>query len=210
MTKLSIRNILHVLSALGCVWFFFWIFIYEMGYWNKPLSEALSTSIYNDALLTVSAVALVLLSINRSSRLATLRDRSSISYMLSRAACWYWTTVFLTAFTMLIVLLSNSESADLIIYVRQILGLIFVVWFPGYTIVRAILPRGKLKNTERIALSLGMSLASVALVGLLLSYTPSGVSIVPVTLGLFALTMTCATAAVLRECLFDLKQSKTR
>ncbi len=52
---------------------------------------------------------------------------------------------------------------------------------------------------ERIALSFGMSLALVPIVGLILNYTPWGIRLTPITLSLLALTIVFATAAVLRE-----------
>ena len=54
-------------------------------------------------------------------------------------------------------------------------------------------------NIERIALSLGMSLALVPIIGLLLNYTPWGITLTPITLSLLALTTVFATAAILRE-----------
>jgi len=52
---------------------------------------------------------------------------------------------------------------------------------------------------ERIALSLGMSIALVPIIGLLLNYTPWGITLTPITLSLLALTTVFATAAILRE-----------
>jgi len=52
---------------------------------------------------------------------------------------------------------------------------------------------------ERIALSFGMSLTLVPLVGLILNYTPWGIRLTPITLSLLSLTIVFATTAVLRE-----------
>jgi uncharacterized membrane protein len=52
---------------------------------------------------------------------------------------------------------------------------------------------------ERLALSLGMSLALIPIVGLILNYTPWGIRLTPITLSLLALTIVFATATVLRE-----------
>jgi len=57
----------------------------------------------------------------------------------------------------------------------------------------------KLDNIERIALSIGMSLALVPLVGLLLNYTPWGIRLTPITISLLALTLILSTAAIIRE-----------
>jgi len=71
--------------------------------------------------------------------------------------------------------------------VRIILGLLFVLFFPGYTLLSALFPRrGSLGGVERIALSFGLSIAVVPLIGLVINYTPWGINpysvIVSVTL----------------------------
>ncbi len=54
---------------------------------------------------------------------------------------------------------------------RIILGLPFILFFPGYTLMAALCPRkGSLSGIERVALSLGLSVAVVPLIGLLLNY----------------------------------------
>jgi uncharacterized membrane protein len=64
-----------------------------------------------------------------------------------------------------------------------------------------------LDTIERIALSVGMSIAIVPMVGLLLYYTPWGIQLTPIVLSLSALTATFATAAVLREHQVGIKQN---
>jgi uncharacterized membrane protein len=54
-------------------------------------------------------------------------------------------------------------------------------------------------TVERTALSLSMSLALTPIVGLILNYTPWGITLTPIVLSLFALTLVFATAAVIRE-----------
>ena len=59
---------------------------------------------------------------------------------------------------------------------RIILGLPFVLFFPGYALMVALYPRRVgMGGIERIALSLGLSIAVVALIGLILNYTPWGI-----------------------------------
>ena len=73
---------------------------------------------------------------------------------------------------------------------RVPLGLPFLLFLPGYTLITAIFPRrGWPDAVERLALSAMVSLAVVALIGIALNYTPWGVraeSIVGFT-GLFIL-----------------------
>jgi len=69
-----------------------------------------------------------------------------------------------------------------------------------------LFPTKELDNIERTALSIGMSLALIPITGLLLNYTPWGIRLTPVTISLLALTITFATAAILREHQANLKE----
>ena len=61
---------------------------------------------------------------------------------------------------------------------RIILGLPFLLFFPGYVLITALFPRkNQLGPVERTALSLGFSVAIVALTGLILNYTPWGIGV---------------------------------
>jgi uncharacterized membrane protein len=91
------------------------------------------------------------------------------------------------------------EEVFPIVYARYILGSLFVLFLPGYSLIKALFPTKELDNIERLALSIGMSLALVPIAGLLLNYTPWGIRTTPVTLSLLALTTTLATAALIRE-----------
>jgi len=64
---------------------------------------------------------------------------------------------------------------------RIIFGLCLVLFFPGYTLLSALFPRkGDLSGIERIALSFGLSIAIVPLIGLILNYTPWGIRLYPI------------------------------
>ncbi len=61
---------------------------------------------------------------------------------------------------------------------RIILGLPIVLFFPGYVLLAALFPKRKrLGGTERVALSFGLSIAVVPLIGLILNYTPWGITL---------------------------------
>ena len=131
---------------------------------------------------------------------------SLAAYLKTNRALWYWTTLIATLATVLSVY-TISEDAFPIVTVRYVFGAIFILWLPGYTFIKALFPtqlpiKTKDKNLdaiERVALSLGMSLALVPIVGLLLNYTPWGIRLTPITLSLTALTVAFATAALIRE-----------
>jgi len=64
---------------------------------------------------------------------------------------------------------------------RIILGLPFILFFPGYALIGTLFPeRSSLDLIERIALSFGVSIAVVPLIGFGLNYTPLGIRLVPI------------------------------
>jgi uncharacterized membrane protein len=73
---------------------------------------------------------------------------------------------------------------------RIVLGIPFVLFFPGYTLISTLFPhRESLEGVERLALSIGLSLAVVPLFGLALNYTPLGIRLYPILLSLFLFTI---------------------
>jgi len=126
-------------------------------------------------------------------------SQSLKTYIRSNETYWFWTTTSLAIATAITVF-TVPEDAYPIVYIRYVLGSIFVLGLPGFTLIKALFPSKKEMDTiERVALSIGLSLAIVPIVGLLLNYTPWGIRLTPITLSLLALTITFATAAILRE-----------
>jgi uncharacterized membrane protein len=79
---------------------------------------------------------------------------------------------------------------------RVVLGLPFVLFFPGYVLIAALYPRrGDLDGVERLALSLGLSLAVVPLIGLVLNYTPWGIRLTPILVSLALFIVVCSAVA---------------
>jgi archaellum biogenesis protein FlaJ (TadC family) len=134
------------------------------------------------------------------------------AYLKTYDAAWYWTTFALTLAS-IAAIFTIPENLQPYVIIRYTLGIIFILWLPGYTLIKALFPQAPptkpttgLTNTiqnmdtiERIALSIGLSLALVPIIGLLLNYTPWGIRLTPITLSLAALTLIFATAAILRE-----------
>jgi hypothetical protein len=134
------------------------------------------------------------------------KPSSAREYIFSKYATWYWTTLLLATVTTIAVLTIAGNGVPLI-YVRYSLGIIFTLFLPGFTFIKALFPEKVPINTssknmdtiERVALSFGMSLVLVPMVGLILNYTPWGIRLTPITLSLLGLTVVFATAAILRE-----------
>jgi uncharacterized membrane protein len=124
----------------------------------------------------------------------------------SRLSLWYWPTVAIVLASIVSVF-AIDENAYPLVVIRYVFGAIFVLWLPGYAFVKALFPtelpiktRDKnLDSVERVALSAGMNLVLVPIVGLVLNYTPWGIRLTPIVLSLAALTLTFATTALLRE-----------
>lgn len=79
---------------------------------------------------------------------------------------------------------------------RTILGLIFLLFLPGYVATAALFPeKGRIDAIERIALSFGLSIAIVSLTGLALNYTPFGIRLDPILVVLAAFILIVSVVA---------------
>ena len=99
----------------------------------------------------------------------------------------------------LLVVYALPDDFPLVVF-RWVLGSVFVLFIPGYVAVEALFPKGReLDGIERLALSVGLSLALVPLVGLLLNYTPWGIRLDPIMISLTILTVGLAIVAFARR-----------
>ncbi|MHB8085425.1 MAG: DUF1616 domain-containing protein [Dehalococcoidia bacterium] len=84
--------------------------------------------------------------------------------------------------------------------IRIILGLPFMLFFPGYTLIAALFPgKSGLQGIERLALSVGLSLAVIPLIGLILNCTPWGIRLLPILISLIAFIIAMCIIAFLRR-----------
>ena len=91
---------------------------------------------------------------------------------------------------------------------RVVFGLPLVLFVPGYALVAALFPEagsgpeqidadepterptdGGIDGIERVALSFGLSIAVVPLIGLVLNFTPWGIRLVPIMVAISAVTL---------------------
>lgn len=83
---------------------------------------------------------------------------------------------------------------------RIALGLLFALFFPGYTLLSALFPRrDSLGGIERIALSFGLSIAVTPLIGLILNYTPWGISLYPILISVTIFILVTSAIAWYRQ-----------
>jgi len=85
-------------------------------------------------------------------------------------------------------------------WIRTVLGLPMVLFFPGYALIAALFPKkDDLDGIERTALSFGLSIAVVPLLGLALNYTPWGIRLVPVLVTISIFTLVMCLVAIIRR-----------
>lgn len=105
--------------------------------------------------------------------------------------CMGWTVV------LVLLALFNVDNS-----LRLILGGLFILFIPGYVLVFALFPfkkhRKGISVVERIALSLGMSVAIVPLFGLGLNFSPWGIRLVPLLLVLCLFIFSVGSIALYR------------
>jgi hypothetical protein len=136
----------------------------------------------------------------REAKLAEITDgnppRSLTSYMASAYSLWFWAMIALVSATVAVVYFSPGPLA----YVRYGLGALFVLYLPGCALIELLYPkRTDLSQLERVALSIGLSLALVPLTGLVLNYTPWGIRLDPIVVSLSLLTVGLALGAAVRK-----------
>jgi DNA-binding Lrp family transcriptional regulator len=135
-----------------------------------------------------------------------LHSSSLSTYLKTSKAIWYWGMLTLAVMTGILVF-AISENSYPLIYLRNVLGVMFVLFLPGYALVKAFFINdvhskslsNSLERVERVVVSIGMSIALVSIVGLVLYYSPLGLNSITITFSLLVFTIICATAAVIRE-----------
>jgi uncharacterized membrane protein len=83
---------------------------------------------------------------------------------------------------------------------RIVLGLPFILFFPGYALIATLFPeKSSLDLIERVALSFGVSIAITPLIGFGLNYTPLGIRLVPILASIIAFNEIFCALAIWRR-----------
>jgi len=83
---------------------------------------------------------------------------------------------------------------------RIAFGILFALFFPGYTLLSALFPkRDSLGGIERVALSFGLSIAVVPLIGLILNFTPWGIKLYPILISVTLFILVASGVAWYRQ-----------
>lgn len=85
-------------------------------------------------------------------------------------------------------------------FVRVVLTVPVILFIPGYVLIAALFPeKQSIDGIERFALSVGLSIAVVPLIGLLLNYTPFGIRLNPIVISLVLFTAIMMAVTVFRR-----------
>jgi len=150
------------------------------------------------------------------------RDRSDLWLLLPepvrRLPADLATVIVIVVLTVLAVLLPVVRETP----IRVVLGLPFVLFVPGYAFIAALFPeagesptaeedaddgmdapdagdRSGIDGIERVALSFGLSIAIVPLIGLVLNFTPWGIRLVPILVSVSGFTLIAVAVAAIRR-----------
>ena len=111
---------------------------------------------------------------------------------------WFYASLCVPFGTILVINFTPPQFPFLV--VRWALGSVLIFFIPGYVTLKGLYlgDRG-IDGSERLALSVAVSLVLVMLVGLFLNYTPWGIRLAPIIVALTILTVGLATMALIRR-----------
>jgi hypothetical protein len=130
-------------------------------------------------------------------RIEEAKPYSSLrEFVFSPYAFWFWTLIASTFVSLVLIFVTSGLG----IYLRYFFGSILVLFLPGYALVELLYSKRKeLDDLTRLALSIGLSLAIVPLVGLVLNYTAFGIRLIPIAVSLGGLTLLLLVGALVRK-----------
>jgi uncharacterized membrane protein len=128
-----------------------------------------------------------------------------VMYLKSSRSIWYWVTLILALTTSMLVYAIPANMYPWA-YLRNVLGILFVLFLPGYALTKIIFPnKFSAEGSEnlgiiiQIAFSIGTSIALVSIFGLILYYVPYGFDLTPIVFSLLVFTIVLATASAIKE-----------
>jgi len=110
---------------------------------------------------------------------------------------WFYASIIASVSSALAVYTIPPNSP--LVVLRWVLGLLFVLFLPGYVAIQAFFPSADLYGFDRLALSVALSIVLDMFSGLALDYTPWKIRLAPILLLLVTLTICLATLALARQ-----------
>lgn len=100
----------------------------------------------------------------------------------------------------LLIVINFVAIGSPLVFLRWVLGSAFVVFFPGYVATEALFPKAaELDSTERLAVTMGLSLGLMLMLALFLNYSAWGIQATPIAISLTFMTIMFGAVALLRR-----------
>jgi hypothetical protein len=128
------------------------------------------------------------------------------SIVFSRASVGLWICVAVSAIALIAVYLFPQVEPWSV--ARLIIANLFLFIIPGYTLSQLLFSRNRLQAAERTGLSIVLSLAVVALIGMMLVYSPLGVRLESVIASVASFSIALAFVSAFGKPLFEGIQRK--
>jgi hypothetical protein len=117
-------------------------------------------------------------------------------YLLSPNSMWFWEVALATLASLGLTFASSGWA----LYFRYVFGGLMVLFLPGYSLVGLIYSKkDDLDYPTRVAISFALSLGIATLVGLVLNFTPFGITLFAVAFSLGAVTVGLLLLTALRR-----------
>jgi hypothetical protein len=118
------------------------------------------------------------------------------NYLLSPISLWFWEVALATLASLGLIFASSGWA----LYFRFVFGGLMVLFLPGYSLVGLLYSeKDALDYPTRVALSFALSLAIATLLGLILNFTPFGITLFAVAFSLGAVTVGLLLLTALRR-----------
>lgn len=101
---------------------------------------------------------------------------------------FFWLRIAATCFALTVIFfLPNVEPWS---YIRILIAVVFVLFLPGNALVQLLFAHRNMEQTEQMVLSVGLSIAIVSIIGLVLKYTPLGLTVQSAVISISILSIT--------------------
>ena len=148
----------------------------------RKVKDVVSTLQQLDKSLTQEEIQDAIMQLKNDNKITLLEQqvhRSFLQYIIDLyVSSSFWLTIVATVLTLTTIYLTPQVEPWSLI--RIIAGGVFILLIPGYSLFQILFFTKDIDPIERIAISIGLSLAIAPLIGLMLNYTPWGIRLNPV------------------------------
>jgi len=188
---LELKNIEYVLTVQNLPLEEQWLYSYLQ--WQKKLY--LGVEVFAISLFILGATSVL------SSKFMAPKLKG---YVETKNVRWYWIILILSI--TLIVVFSIPENFYPLLYLRYLFGAIFILFLPGYSVIKFIFvnknqieSQDSFYSIEKVGFILILNLTIVSITGLAVNYIIGGIGLTSITLSLMIVTILFANFALIRE-----------